>query len=70
MSDKKIGTIEAIALVLTIMINHIILNLPKTIIDNNSSGAIINVIFVSLIALIIVYLISQLMKNFPRFRYF
>ena len=70
MADKKIGNIEAIALVITIMINHIILNLPKSIIQSTSSGAIINVIFVSLVALLIVYLICQLLKNFPRFRYF
>lgn len=65
MSEKKIGNIEAIAVVLTVMINHIILNLPKSIISTTSSGSIINVIFVTLIAFIIVYLISQLLKNFP-----
>lgn len=70
MSNKKIGNIEAIALIITIMINHIILNLPKDIIQSTSSGAIINVIFISIIALLIVYLISKLLKNFPRFRYF
>ena len=65
MTEKKIGNIEAIAFVLTVMINHIILNLPKSIISTTSSGSIINVIFVTLIAFIIVYLISQLLKNFP-----
>ncbi len=70
MANQKIGNIEAIALVITIMINHIILNLPKSIIQSTSSGAIINVIFISLAALLIAYLICQLLKNFPRFRYF
>ena len=65
MTKKKIGNIEAIAVVLTVMINHIILNLPKSIISTTSSGSIINVIFVTLIAFIIVYLISQLLKSFP-----
>ena len=65
MTEKKIGNIEAIAVVLTVMINHIILNLPKSIIGTTSSGSIINVIFVTLIAFIIVYLISQLLKSFP-----
>lgn len=69
MSDKKIGNIEAITLILTVMINHIILNLPKSLIQYNSSGSFINVIFISIIALIIVYLISKLLKNFSRFRY-
>lgn len=51
MSDKKIGNIEAIALIVTIMVNHIILNLPKSIIRSTSSGAILNVLFISLVAL-------------------
>lgn len=70
MSKQKIGNIEAVALILTIMINHIILNLPKNLIHTTSSGAILNVILISLIALVIVYIICQLLKNFPRFRYF
>ena len=53
MSDKKIGNIEAIALIITIMVNHIILNLPKSIIHSTSSGAILNVLFISLVALVI-----------------
>lgn len=70
MAEHKIGNIEAIALILTVMINHIIFNLPKEIIHSTSSGAIINVIFITLIAFILVYLIGQLLKNFPRLRYF
>lgn len=50
MSDQKIGNIEAIALIITIMVNHIILNLPKSIIQTTCSGAILNVLFISLVA--------------------
>ena len=50
MSDQKIGNIEAIALIITVMVNHIILNLPKSIIQSTSSGAILNVLFISLVA--------------------
>lgn len=65
MSEQKIGNWEAIALVLTIIMNHVILELPKDIIQTTSSASIINVIFISFIALIIVYLISNLLKKFP-----
>lgn len=65
MSEQKIGNIEAIALVLTVMINHIILNLPKNIIKSTSSGAILNTVFISLVVLVLVYIITQLFKNFP-----
>lgn len=64
MTENKIGNFEAVALILTVMINHIILNLPKSLIQSNSSGAITNVIFISLVALVIVYLICQLLKTF------
>ena len=67
MTDRKIGNIEAISLVLTIMINHIILNLPKSLISTTSSGSIINVIFISIIVLGIVFLVCQLFKRFPNF---
>ncbi len=70
MTENKIGNFEAVALILSVMINHIILNLPKSLIKSNSSGAITNTIFISLVSLVIVYLICQLLKNFPRFRYF
>ena len=67
MTDRKIGNVEAISLVLTIMINHIILNLPKNLITTTSSSSIINVIFISIIALGIIYVICQLLKRFPSF---
>ena len=47
------------------MINHIILNLPKSIISSTSSGAILNVIFISFVVLIIVYIICKLLNKFP-----
>lgn len=50
MTNRKIGNIEAIALVITVMVNHIVLNLPKSIISSTKSGAILNVIFITLIA--------------------
>lgn len=50
MTSKKIGNLEAIALVLTVIVNHIILNLPKSIISSTSSGAVLNVIFISIVA--------------------
>jgi len=61
----KIGTVEAIFLVVTIMINHIILNLPKALLDSCGSATLLNIVFVTIIALGIVYLISRLLKHFP-----
>ncbi len=65
MANKKIGNFEAIALVLTVMVNHVILNLPKSIISSSSSAAIINVLFISIVVLGIVFLICKLLEKFP-----
>lgn len=66
MLNRKIGRLEAISVVLVVMINHIILNLPKLIIRSTTSGAILNVLFVSIIALGVAFLISKLFQNFPQ----
>ena len=65
MTNKKIGNLEAIALVLTVIINHVVLNLPKSVVKVTSSGTIINILFVSLVALGITFLICKLLEKFP-----
>lgn len=65
MTYLKISNIEAIFLVLTIMINLIIRNLPKSIIDFSGSSSILNFITILIIALIFVYFITIVNKKFP-----
>lgn len=65
MTEQKLGKWEAIILVLTIVINHIILGLPRSIVEEHSSASILNVIYISIIVLIIVFLISKLLERFP-----
>lgn len=65
MTEQKIGNLESISLILTIIINHIIFDLPKSIIQTTSSSSILNVLFITLIAFLIVYLIYKLFQNFP-----
>lgn len=64
-STDKIGNIEAIFLILTIMINHIILNLPKSLISFSGSATILNILFMIIILLLITYLVCRILKNFP-----
>lgn len=61
---QKIGTIEAIALVVILIINQIILNLPDVIITTTGSSSWINVIYISIIAIIFCILICKLFKPF------
>lgn len=60
----KIGTIEAIGFMIIVMINRIILNTPKDLIETGGSSSWLNVILVSIIAILLVLLICKLQKNF------
>lgn len=65
MTKTKIGSLEAIMLVLTIVISHSFLALPNDILTNYNSASIINIIYVSIFALLLVLLIVSLFKKFP-----
>lgn len=64
MTKTKIGVVEAIMLVLTIIVTHTISALPREILVNQQSASIINLIFVSILAIALSYIIVKLMKNF------
>lgn len=64
MTKSKIGTMEAIMLVLTTIVTHTISSLPREILVLTKSATIINLIFVSILAILFSYLIVRLMKNF------
>jgi len=65
MSKSKIGTVEAIMIILTIIVAHTILSLPKNILTSMKSASILNLIYVSIIVVAIGYFIYRLLKNFP-----
>lgn len=61
----NIGSIEAIFLVLTITVNHIITNLPKALIEQTGTATLLNIVYLTIIVLGIAFLISKLFKHFP-----
>ena len=65
MSKTKIGTIEAIMIILTIIVAHTILSLPQNIINSQKSASILNLVYISVIAIILSYFIYRMIKNFP-----
>lgn len=65
MQKSKLGTIEAIMLILTIVVAHSVLSMPTNILSSYKSASILNVIYISIIAIGIAYLIYKLLKNFP-----
>lgn len=64
MSVNKVSTVEAIALVLIVVINRLTISLPQAIIMSCGSAALLNVIYICIIALLFVFLITKLFRRF------
>ena len=64
MENQKIGFGEALCILLIVTLSHLILTLPKTIIETQGSASILNVIYVSILALFIIFIFTKLYKNF------
>ncbi len=65
MLKNKIGTCEAIMLILAIVITHTISCLPRYILISQQSASLLNLVYVGIIATFIAYFIFRLFKNFP-----
>ena len=65
MDNVKIGNKEAIALLVTITFNHIILNITKSIINLTSSSSLLNILYISIIVICYTCLICYFLKKFP-----
>ena len=64
MKNEKIGFGETICVLLIITLSHLILTLSKTIIESQGSSSILNIVYVSIIAFFIIFIITKLYKNF------
>lgn len=62
---QKIGKFEAASIIIMITINQIIINLPNAIITSTGSSSWLNVIYISIIAILFCLLICKLFKKFP-----
>ena len=64
MEVKQIGNFQAIALILIIVINHLILGTPRTLIAETGTGTILNMFYIFILALLLVFIITKLFNNF------
>lgn len=62
--NTKIGFAEALCVILILVLSHLTLLLPKIIIQSQGSATIVNIIYVTLIALFIISILNKLYKNF------
>ena len=65
MENTKIGNKEAIALLVTIAFNHIIMNITKSIIETTASASLLNILYVSIITIIFTCIICYFLNKFP-----
>lgn len=65
MLKTKLGTVEAIYLVLSIIAPFVVTSLPRTILNEQKSSSLLNIIYVTIACLIICYLIYLFFKKFP-----
>ncbi len=64
-NDKKMGTLQACSIIITVMISHIILNMPNHLIAFTGPSTILNLIYVFIIALVIFYIAAKILEKFP-----
>ena len=64
-NNYKIQKYEAICIILIVMVNKLILNVPFYLINLVGTGAIINLLYIGFIGLFFVFILNHLFKNFP-----
>lgn len=62
---SKITMFEGICLITTVMLNNIVLSVPKDIIKHTASAAWLNALMLSILAVVFIVVICKLFKNFP-----
>jgi len=63
--EKKISNYQAISIIVTVMISHIILNLPNHLISETGPSTILKLRYVFIITLIIFGISAKIFKLFP-----
>lgn len=64
MNHSQLGKVEAISLIVIIILNHIVLNLPKSVLDQCGSSTSLNIIYVTILVFIFLGVILKLWKPF------
>ena len=64
MNSNEFGSLEAIGILLTLIIAHLIIYLPERIISEIGSASLINVIYVIAIIFVFTFIVVKLFRNF------
>ncbi len=63
-NNYKLGTIEAIGIIIIAMINKLILNIPFYIVELTGTGSIVNIIYIGIIDFIFLLVIINILDKF------
>ena len=64
MNNAKIGFVESVSLTLIVIVSHILLNLPNEILGSTASSGPLNVIYISVLAVIVFLVFNKLFSPF------
>lgn len=65
MNERKLDNYQAVAIIVTVMLSHIILNLPNHLINTTGSASILNLVYVFIILVFICWIVTKFYKQFP-----
>ncbi len=63
-SNNSLGKIESISIIIMVMINKLILNIPYYIVNLTGNGSIVNIIYIGIIDFIFLLVMLRLFRNF------
>ena len=64
MEKDKIGFGEALCVLLIVALSHIILTFPKTILETQGTGSLLNIIYLTIVGFVFLTIFIKLYKNF------
>ena len=67
MENTKIGNKECIALLCVITFNHLVISVTNSIINSTASASLLNILYISIIAIIFTSFICLFLSKFPTF---
>lgn len=65
MKETKMGVFQAASIIITVMISHIILNMPNHLITSTGSSTILNLVYIFIIVMLVFFLAYKVFKLFP-----
>ena len=65
MDKPKMGVFQASSIIITVMISHIILNMPNHLISSTGPSTILNLLYVFAISVFVLYIAAKIFELFP-----